>query len=72
MSLRPFLSFLPLFTNVLENAFSDLHIDHPALPRQYKGRRIAYRLALWLTARHKVLCSGSSTYAGIANLRNNH
>jgi hypothetical protein len=37
VSLRPFLSFLPLFTNVLEDAFSDLHIDHPALPRQYRG-----------------------------------
>jgi hypothetical protein len=40
VSLRPLLSFLPLFTNVLEDAFSDLHIDHPALPRQHRGEEL--------------------------------
>ena len=41
MSLRPFLFFfLPLFTNVLEDAFSELHIDHPALPLQYRGEEL--------------------------------
>ena len=39
MSLRPFL-FLPSFTNVLEDAFSDLHFDHPALPHQYRGEEL--------------------------------
>jgi hypothetical protein len=40
VSLRPFLFFLPLFTNVLEDAFSELHIDHPALPSQYRGEEL--------------------------------
>jgi hypothetical protein len=40
VSLRPFLFFVPLFTNVLEDAFSELHIDHPASPRQYRGEEL--------------------------------
>jgi hypothetical protein len=32
VSLRPFLYFVPLFTNVLGDAFSEHHIDNPSLP----------------------------------------
>jgi len=36
---RPF--FLPLFTNVLEGAFSEVRIHYPAYPRSYCARIVA-------------------------------